>query len=96
MPVKAEGFTNKQFSQLTNDQKKHWLRSALDTLGIVANLYDEKIGACVFNWYATDTSAKNGMIEHFLKRNPDRMPSVILIVLTEDACGAYVRNHKKP
>lgn len=90
----AESITNKDFLQFTNDQKKHWLFSAIDTLGFVATYRDKKIGKCVLNWYAFDTAAKNGLIEAHMAKNPDRMPSAILIGLTENACGSYVRIKK--
>ena len=88
----AEGFKNSNFLNLTNDQKKHWLYSAIDTLGFVAGHKNKKQGACVWHWYHQDISDKNGLILEYMKKYPESSPSAILIALTEKECGASVRN----
>lgn len=87
----ADSVTNSDFLGFTNEQKKAWLNSAIDTLGFVAAYKNKDQGRCVWEWYASDVAKKNGLIEAYMKQHPDKSPSAILIGLTENACGAYVR-----
>ena len=89
--VLAEGLKNEGFLKLSSEQKKYWLYSAIDTLGFVAAYKDKQKGQCVWEWYGKDIAKKNGLIEAYMAKNPEKSPSAILIGLTEKACGSYVR-----
>lgn len=67
--------------------------STIDTLGFVAGYKDKKQGKCVWDWYygEKDLPKKRGLIEAYMRQYPDRSPSHILIAMTEQACGRYVR-----
>lgn len=90
LPAVADSFKNKDFLVLNNDQKKYFMRSAIDTLGFVAAYKDRKKGRCVWEWYFKDITNKNGLIEAYMKKYPEKAPSLVLIALTEKDCGQYV------
>jgi len=78
-------------SALDSVQKKAWLGAIVETLWQVAGQTDNKAGQCISDWYYTDTAKKNGVILNSIEKYPDYTPSVILIALTEEACGRYIR-----
>lgn len=45
--VFADAYTNEDFLRMTNDQKKIWILSTIDTLGFVAGYKDQNVGKCV-------------------------------------------------
>ena len=85
----GEGFTNKDFLKLNNEQKKFWLTGAIEALTHVAAAKSHKQGKCVYDWYYTDTSKQNGIILGSIEKYPDATPSAVLLALTERKCGAY-------
>lgn len=60
-------------------------------LGFVAGYKDKEQGRCVWEWYYQDMADKNGLIEAYMEKYPENVPSSILIALAEEACGAFVR-----
>ena len=89
MPASAEGFKNKNFLALENEQKKFWLAGAIGALFHVAAAKSEKKGQCVYDWYYTDTAMKNGIILGSMEKYPNATPSAVLLALTEKKCGTY-------
>jgi hypothetical protein len=88
-PVWAEGFKNKNFLKLENNEKKFWLTGSIEALTHVAAAKNKKTGWCVHDWYYTDTAVKNGIILGSIEKYPDSTPSAVLLALTERECGTY-------
>lgn len=86
----AEGMKNKDFLELTDDQKKHRIYAMIDTLSLIAVLKNKEQGLCVAKWYYNDTKKKNGLILAYMNKYADSSPSNLLITLTENSCGEYV------
>jgi len=84
-----KGFWNKDFLMLTKEQKKFWITGAIEALTYVAAAKKEKQGQCVYDWYYTDTSKKNGLILGSIEKYPNSTPSAVLLALTERECGTY-------
>lgn len=73
------------------EQQKFWLGGAMETLVHVAAFKGKKIGQCVNDWYFGDQQVKrNGLIFASMKKYPDHTPTVILLALTQKACGRYL------
>ena len=73
-------------------QQKGFLDGAMHTLWQVAAQKDTDIGQCVYDWYYADEQAKtNGLIFKSMEQYPNERPTVILMALTERACGRYIR-----
>lgn len=85
----AEGLKNKHFLELTDNQKKAWINAMIDTLGFVAGYQDIEQTKCIWNWYYKDERNKNGLIIGYMEKYPDKAPPLLLITLTEKACGSY-------
>ena len=88
----AEGFSNKDFLAMTDQQKSHWIYAMVDTLGFVAAYKDKAIGHCVWAWYSNDAATANGLIIFYMKQYPEKSPSMIAIGLAEKECGKFVRS----
>jgi hypothetical protein len=88
-PVWAEGFNNKDFLKLENEQKKFWLLGAIESLTYVAAAKSTKQGQCVHDWYHTDNPKKVGLIIASMEKYPDVTPGAIILALSERVCGTY-------
>lgn len=85
----SEGFKNRDFLLLEDEQVKYWLTGAIEALYHVAAAKSEEKGQCVFDWYYTDTPQKNGIILGSIEKYPNSTPSAVLLALTELECGTY-------
>ena len=87
----ADGFNNRDFLQMQPEQQKFWLSGAIDTLVHVAAFKDKQIGQCVTDWYFGEkTAERNWLILESFKKYPDHTPTVVLLALTQKACGKYL------
>lgn len=90
--AQSQAFTNKDFLQLPEMQQKGFIDGAVSTLYQMAAQESAEIGQCVYDWYYGDKRAeRNGLILRSMEQYPDNLPSVIIVALTENACGRYVR-----
>lgn len=90
--VWAEGFNNKDFLKMPPIRQKFWLNGAMDTLAHVASFKDKTIGQCVVDWYFGEKHAqRNGLIFASMEKYPDHTPTVIIVALTQRACGVYLK-----
>jgi len=90
--IHAKGFTNQDFLIMPELQQKGFLDGTIHTLWQVAAQKDADIGQCVYDWYYEGEQAKtNGLIFKSMEQYPNERPTVILMALTERACGRYIR-----
>lgn len=90
--VLAEGFNNRAFLLMPQEHQKYWLNGAIDSLAHVAAFKKKDIGQCVIDWYFGDKHAqRNGLIFASMERYPDHTPIVVLVALTQRACGTYLK-----
>ena len=90
-PAWAEGFKNKDFLKLEDNEKKIWLLASIETLWQIEALENKKTAQCISDWYYKDVANKNAQILGSMKKYPDYAPIAILVALTEQSCGSYAR-----
>lgn len=90
--VLAEGFRGKQFLEMPPEQQQYWLNGSIGTLVYIAAFKKAEIGQCVNDWYFKEKRGeRNWLILESMKKYPDHQPVVILVALTERACGKYTK-----
>lgn len=88
--VWAEGFSSREFLEMQPENQKFWLSGAIDTLGHIAAFKGKVVGQCVIDWYFGEkVGERNWLILESMKKYPEQTPTVILVALTERACGKY-------
>jgi hypothetical protein len=61
-------------------------------MGAVAARKSTTQGKCIIDWYFGDKRAdRNGLILAGMEKYPDTRPSVIFVLVTEQACGKYYK-----
>lgn len=89
-PVFAEKFTNADFLQLPDEAKKFWIQGAMYAMSATVTRNNAEQGKCIIDWYFSDKrSERNGLIIASMEKYPKHSPSVIFLVLTENACGKF-------
>jgi hypothetical protein len=89
----GEGFKNKDFLKLENNEKKYWLLASIETLWQVEALKNKKTAQCIADWYYKDVANKNALLLASMRKYPNYAPIAILVALTEKSCGNYARKH---
>lgn len=91
----AESMKNTDFLKLDEGQQHWWLFGAIEGIGHLVYLQDKAKAQCIWMWLPTEPEKKKALLLKYMKDNPDRMPTSILIILLQRECGEFATEAHK-
>ena len=80
-------FTNADLMSFTVDQRHAYYTGSMITMSHAISMYDKEKGQCFSDWFFEDVNKRIIEIEEDIKKHPDHVPSMTMLVLPQIKCG---------
>ncbi len=80
-------FTNTDLMSFTVDQRHAYYTGSMISMSHAISMYDKEKGQCFSDWFFEDVNKRIMEIEEDIKKHPDHVPSMTMLVLPQIKCG---------